>query len=79
MSARLYRIDVPLRIFATAMVLAVSAVGSFGCGKYFVSARPTTSSTNQAPQFALPDADGNPFALSTLRGQKVLLVAWASW
>ena len=27
----------------------------------------------------LPDVDGNPFALGSLRGQKVLLVAWASW
>jgi hypothetical protein len=23
--------------------------------------------------------EGNPFALRELRGQKVLLVAWASW
>ena len=29
--------------------------------------------------FALPDLDGNPFALSSLHGRKVLLVAWASW
>jgi hypothetical protein len=35
--------------------------------------------TAQVPELVLPDADGNPFALSTLRGQKVLLVAWASW
>jgi hypothetical protein len=27
----------------------------------------------------LPDCDGNPFALRELRGQKVLLLAWASW
>ena len=27
----------------------------------------------------LPDLDGRPFALESLRGQKVLLVAWASW
>jgi hypothetical protein len=32
-----------------------------------------------APELVLPDADGNPFRLSTLLGQKVLLVAWASW
>ena len=35
--------------------------------------------TAVAPELELPDADGNPFRLSTLRGQKVLLVAWASW
>lgn len=35
--------------------------------------------TAVAPDLELPDVDGNPFALSTLRGRKVLLVAWASW
>ena len=35
--------------------------------------------TAQAPQLELPDFDGNPFRLSSLLGQKVLLVAWASW
>ena len=32
-----------------------------------------------APDLVLPDADGNPFKLSSLHGKKVLLVAWASW
>jgi hypothetical protein len=36
-----------------------------------------TSAT--APDLELPDADGNPFRLSSLQGRKVLLVAWASW
>jgi len=27
----------------------------------------------------LPDLDGNEFRLSSLRGQKVLLVAWAPY
>jgi hypothetical protein len=35
--------------------------------------------TARAPELELPDKDGNPFKLSSLRGQKVLLVAWASW
>jgi hypothetical protein len=35
--------------------------------------------TAVAPELELPDFDGNPFKLSSLRGQKVLLVAWASW
>jgi hypothetical protein len=35
--------------------------------------------TAEAPELTLPDLDGNPFSLSTLHGQKVLLVAWASW
>jgi hypothetical protein len=35
--------------------------------------------TASAPELELPDFDGNPFRLSSLLGQKVLLVAWASW
>ena len=35
--------------------------------------------TAVAPELVLPDVAGNPFRLSTLLGQKVLLVAWASW
>ena len=32
-----------------------------------------------APDLELPDVSGRPFALRSLRGQKVVLVAWASW
>ena len=35
--------------------------------------------TAEAPDLVLPDLDGRPFALRSLRGQKVLLLAWASW
>ena len=35
--------------------------------------------TAQAPDLELPGLDGRPFRLSTLLGQKVLLVAWASY
>jgi hypothetical protein len=42
-----------------------------------VSGRALTTAV--APDVELPDRDGNPFKLSSLRGQKVLLVAWASW
>ena len=31
------------------------------------------------PDIELPDLEGRPFRLWSLRGQKVLLVAWASW
>ena len=40
-------------------------------GKALTSAR--------APEVELPDWRGEIFRLSSLRGQKVLLVAWASW
>lgn len=42
-----------------------------------VTGRALTSAV--APELVLPDRDGNPFRLSSLQGQKVLLVAWASW
>ena len=33
----------------------------------------------RAPEVVLPDLDGRPFHLNSLRGRKVLVVAWASW
>ena len=36
-------------------------------------------SSVQAPELTLPDMDGHELTLSSLRGRKVLLVAWASW
>ena len=31
------------------------------------------------PEIRLPDLEGCEFALSSLRGRKVVMVAWASW
>lgn len=53
------------------------ARGLYALGPSTVSGRALASA--EAPDFELPDFDGNPFRLSSLRGQKVLLVAWASW
>lgn len=33
----------------------------------------------EAPDFTLPDLQGNPHSLRGLRGRKVLLATWASW
>ena len=33
----------------------------------------------QAPELVLDDLDGNSFALSSLRGQKVVIVSWAPY
>ncbi len=33
----------------------------------------------EAPNFTLPGHEGNDFTLDSLRGQKVFLLAWASW
>ena len=35
--------------------------------------------TAALPGITLPDRQGRPFSLASLRGTKVLLVAWASW
>ncbi len=33
----------------------------------------------EAPDFTLPDVDGKPFTMSSLRGKYVLIDFWASW
>ena len=38
-----------------------------------------TLTTAEAPDLRLPDLDGNEFVLSSLRGQKVVIVAWAPY
>jgi hypothetical protein len=32
-----------------------------------------------APDFTLPDRNGNPVRLSDFRGKKVMILSWASW
>jgi len=41
--------------------------------------RRNTLASLKAPDFTLPDIDGNPHSLSDYRGSKVLLLSWASW
>jgi hypothetical protein len=36
-------------------------------------------STAVVPDITLPDRDGNPFRLGSLKGTKVFMCAWASW
>ena len=36
-------------------------------------------SSVDAPDLVLPDVEGRPFRLGSLRGTKILLLAWASW
>ena len=42
-------------------------------------AGPTVLTSAQAPDLVLPGLDDQPFAISSLRGTKVLLLVWASW
>lgn len=55
---------------------AVGDTWVFGVGS---QARARALSDLQAPDFALPDLNGQTHQLSTYRGNKVLLVTWASW
>ena len=59
-------------------IVTDTAAGVWALGpETAVTGRTLTSAVT--PDLTLPDADGNPWKLSSLRGQKVLLVAWASW
>jgi hypothetical protein len=53
------------------------AQGVYAIGPETVGGRALT--TADAPDFTLPDVGGRDVTLSSLRGQKVLLLAWASW
>ena len=51
--------------------------GLWALGPESLNGRALTTAV--APELVLPDLDGKPFSLSSLRGQKVVLTAWASW
>ncbi|MBX3706402.1 MAG: redoxin domain-containing protein [Pseudomonadales bacterium] len=53
------------------------AHGLWALGPESIGGRALT--TAEAPDFTLPDLDGRPFHLASLRGQKVLLYAWAPY
>jgi hypothetical protein len=44
-----------------------------------VNARDNAWPSLQAPDFTLPDLDGQLHSLSEYRGRKILLISWASW
>ena len=51
--------------------------GLWAIGPESITGRALVSA--EAPELELDDIDGNPFRLSSLRGEKVLLVAWAPY
>jgi hypothetical protein len=72
------RVDVRVLAERLGMPLVEDAEhGLWALGPETLSGRALT--TAAAPELVLPDVDGRPFALSSLRGQKVVLSAWASW
>jgi hypothetical protein len=52
-------------------------VGLWALGPASLGSRALASA--EAADLSLPDLDGNAFRLSSLRGQKVVLVAWAPY
>lgn len=58
-------------------LVADDAHGIWSLGPEAIGDR--TLVTAQAPELRLPDLDGNEFSLSSLRGQKVLMVAWSPY
>lgn len=53
------------------------AHGLWALGPESIGGRALT--TAEAPELRLPDLDGREFRLSSLRGQKVLVYAWAPY
>jgi hypothetical protein len=51
--------------------------GLWALGPESIGGRALT--TAEAPDLRLPDLDGNEFRLASLRGQKVLVYAWAPY
>ena len=66
--------------FARHIGLAEAADEIRGIVAYEAPRRPDRGpGTVEAPDFTLPDIDGNFHSVSDYRGQKVLLLAWASF
>ena len=51
--------------------------GLWAVGPATVTGRALSSA--EKPDLVIHDLDGQPFRLSSLRGQRVVMVAWASW
>ena len=76
------RDDGTIVVVATAERLGMPLVHDADAGVWALGPGTTTGrvlSTAIAPDPTLIERDGEPFRLSSLRGRKVLLVAWASY
>jgi hypothetical protein len=58
-------------------VVADPELGVWAVGPETLGGRALISA--EAPDLVLPDLDGNEFALRSMRGKKVALVAWAPY
>ena len=58
-------------------VVRDDALGVWALGPATVSGRALDAA--EVPELTLPDVEGRPFTLSSLRGRRVVVFAWASW
>jgi len=72
---------IDLAVFAqtTGLPLAVDAGEGVAVLGESAAARGSRLASLEAPDFALPDLEGQLHSLSQHRGKKVLLIAYASW
>jgi len=70
---------VDVRAFAERMGMPIASDERHGIHALGPRAGGKVLSSVRVPDVVLPDFDGEPFDLSSLRGRKVLLLAWASW
>jgi hypothetical protein len=65
--------------FAQRMGMPIARDESHGVWALGPRAGGNVLSSEVAPEIVLDDFNGNAFDVATLRGRKVLLIAWASW
>jgi len=70
---------VDVAAFATRLRMPLVADTAHGLWSLGPESGGRALTTAAAPDLELPDLDGKMFSLRSLRGQKVVLVAWASW
>jgi hypothetical protein len=77
------RDDLSLNLAALSILLGETVVHSDDGGVWIISEPAADLNSRlqslEAPDIALPDLDGRIHRLSDYRGNKVFLVAWASW
>ena len=72
------QIDIEATASAMGLPLVAAADHTVGArGPDSIGARAPTSA--DAPNLRLPDLEGNEFELSSLRGQKIVVYAWAPY
>ena len=73
--------DIDIAVFAQAMGRASASDAAEGVAVLGEASadRQALAADRSAPDFELPDLDGNPVALSEYAGKKRLIATWASW